>query len=66
MPLYGGIDRHANNSVVVLLNEQDPMIYQRRFATHLPEILEGLALYQADIQGIVVDPPTMGTGSSMA
>ena len=23
MPLYGGIDLHANNSVVVLLNEQD-------------------------------------------
>src|SRR5687767_10311442 len=24
MPLYGGIDLHANNSVVVLLNEQEP------------------------------------------
>jgi hypothetical protein len=23
MPLYGGIDLHANKSVVVLLNEQD-------------------------------------------
>jgi hypothetical protein len=30
MPLYGGIDLHANNSVVVLLNEQDQVIYQRR------------------------------------
>jgi len=27
MPLYGGIDLHANNSVVVLLDEQDQMIY---------------------------------------
>jgi hypothetical protein len=26
MPLYGGIDLHANNSVVVLLNEQDQVI----------------------------------------
>jgi hypothetical protein len=28
MPLYGGIDLHANHSVVVLLNEQDQSIYQ--------------------------------------
>ena len=31
MPLYGGIDRHANNSVIVLLNEQDEMIYRKVF-----------------------------------
>ena len=30
MPLYGGIDLHANNSVVVVLNEQDEVIYQKR------------------------------------
>ncbi len=27
MPLYGGIDLHANNKVVVLLDEQDQMVY---------------------------------------
>ena len=32
MPLYGGIDLHANNSVVVLLNDQDQVIYQKRLA----------------------------------
>src|SRR5499427_86235 len=55
MPLYGGIDLHANNSVIVLLNEQDQVIYQRRLANHLPTILEPLALYQADITGVVVE-----------
>src|SRR5215470_390840 len=55
MPLYGGIDLHANNSVVVLLNEQDQVIYQRRLANHLPTILEPLALYQADITGVLVE-----------
>jgi hypothetical protein len=39
MPLYGGIDLHANNSVVVLLNEQDEVIYQKRFPNDLPTIL---------------------------
>jgi len=28
MSLYGGIDLHANNSVVVLLNDQDQVVYQ--------------------------------------
>ena len=55
MPLYGGIDLHANNSVVVLLNEQDQMIYQRRFANHLPTILEQLAPYHSDLKGVVVE-----------
>jgi transposase len=55
MPLYGGIDLHANNSVVVLLNEQDQVIYQRRLANHLPTILEALAPYQADLTGVVVE-----------
>src|SRR5215211_4796988 len=55
MPLYGGIDLHANNSVIVLLNEQDKVIYQKRFPNDLPTILEQLAPYHADIEGLVVE-----------
>src|SRR5918999_298570 len=55
MPLYGGIDLHANNRVVVLLNEQDQVLYQQRLANHLPTILEPLAPSQADITGVVVE-----------
>ena len=36
MPLYGGIDLHANNSVVVLLNEQDQVIYQGSLPSFRP------------------------------
>jgi hypothetical protein len=43
MPLYGGMDLHANNRVVVLLTEQDQVLYHRRFANHLPTMLEPLA-----------------------
>jgi hypothetical protein len=39
MPLYGGIDLHANNQVVVLLDEQDQMFYHQRLSNHLPTIL---------------------------
>jgi transposase len=55
MSLYGGIDLHANNSVVVLLNEQDQVIYHRRLPNHLPTILEQLVPYSPDIQGVVVE-----------
>jgi transposase len=55
MSLYGGIDLHANNSVVVLLNDQDQRIYHKRFPNDLATILEQLAPYQADIEGLVVE-----------
>jgi transposase len=40
MPLYGGIDLHANTSVIVLLNEQDEVIYRKRVSNALPTLLE--------------------------
>src|SRR6266487_392594 len=55
MSLYGGIDLHANNSVIVLLNEQDQVIYHQRLANHLPTILEPLAPYHSDLKGVVVE-----------
>jgi transposase len=55
MPLYGGIDLHANNSVVVLLNDQDQVIYQKRLPNHLPTILAPLSLYHGEIEGVVVE-----------
>src|SRR5919201_5741950 len=55
MPLYGGIDLHANNSVVVILNDQDQVIYEKRLPNHLPAILEPLRLHPGEIEGVVVE-----------
>ena len=55
MPLYGGIDLHANNSVVVVLNELDEVIYQKRLANDLPTLLGQLAPYHVELQGVVVE-----------
>src|SRR5512145_1433991 len=55
MPLYGGIDLHANNSVVVLLNDQDQVIYQKRLPNQLPAILAPFVLYHGEIEGVVVE-----------
>jgi hypothetical protein len=51
MPLYGGIDLHANNRVVVLLDEQAQVIYHQRFSKHRPTILEQCAPYPAELTG---------------
>lgn len=40
MSLYGGMDLHANNRVVVLRNDQDQVVYQQRLPNNLPTILE--------------------------
>lgn len=58
MTLYGGIDLHANNSVVVVLDEQDRVVYQKRLRNELQEILQQLAPYKASLHGVVVAPPS--------
>src|SRR5919109_5222423 len=55
MSLYGGIDLHANNSVVVLINEQDEVLYQKRLPNALSTILEQVAPYQTALKGLVVE-----------
>jgi transposase len=55
MALYVGIDLHANNSVVVVLDEQDRVVYQKRLPNSLAHILQQLSPYQASIQGLVVE-----------
>jgi transposase len=55
MALYAGIDLHANNNVVVVIDEQDYRVYQKRLRNELPELLQALAPYQETLQGIVVE-----------
>src|SRR5499433_3965766 len=55
MPLYGGIDLHANNSVIVLLNEQDEVIYGKRLPNALYTGLDQLAAYRTEMKGLVVE-----------
>jgi hypothetical protein len=53
--LYGGIDLPDNNSVVVLLNEQDQVLSQKRISNAFPTLLTHLALFQSQLQGLVVE-----------
>ena len=40
MKLYSGIDLHSNNSVIVVINENDKVLYERRHANRAQDILE--------------------------
>lgn len=55
MELYGAIDLHSNNSMVVLLDKQDRAVLERRLPNKLPVILDQLEPYRERVQAIAVE-----------
>jgi transposase len=55
MKLYGGIDLHSNNCVMVLLDEEDRVVYEKRLPNDLGYVLLELAPYQGRVDGWVVE-----------
>ena len=55
MILYAAIDLHSNNSVLVILDENDQIMYERRLPNDLTCILPQLAPYREKIQAIAVE-----------
>jgi len=55
MKLYGGIDLHSNNCVVVLLDEQDRVVYQKRLDNDLGCVLAEIEPYGDSVEGLVVE-----------
>lgn len=55
MRLYCGIDLHANNSVVAVMDERDHVVFERRLPNELPAIVEALLPFRADLIGCVVE-----------
>ena len=55
MKLYVGIDLHSNNSVLVILDERDRIVYERRLPNELSYILAQLAPHRESIEAIAVE-----------
>lgn len=55
MEKYIGIDLHSDNSVVVVTDEEDRIIFQKRLANRLNEILAALAPHREEAVGVVVE-----------
>lgn len=55
MQKFSGIDLHSDNSMVVVSNEDDRIVYQRRLPNDLARIVQALAPYQNELVGVVVE-----------
>lgn len=55
MRLYAAIDLHSNNNVLVILDERDRVVYERRLPNELAAILNELKPHRKKIQGIAVE-----------
>lgn len=55
MKKYSGIDLHSTNSVVLVSDETDRVLYQRRLPNKLDEILGALEVHRAELVGVVVE-----------
>ena len=55
MNYYGGIDLHSDNAYVVIIDEVDNIVYEKRLSNDLVEVLNVLSTYQNGLQGLVVE-----------
>jgi transposase len=55
MRLYAGIDLHSNNSMVVVIDDQDRVMYEKRLGNELERILLVLAAFKQWLVGVVVE-----------
>ncbi|MDK8463467.1 IS110 family transposase [Marinobacter sp. SS13-12] len=55
MTLFSAIDLHSNNSVVVVIDEQDHILLQKRFPNDLSLILSALEPFRSELQSVAVE-----------
>lgn len=55
MSLYCGIDLHSTNQVVVILDEEDRAVLERRLPNRLEVVLEQLEPYREELAGVAVE-----------
>ncbi|CAE6823425.1 hypothetical protein R70006_06797 [Paraburkholderia domus] len=54
MKKFGGIDLHSSNSVVVVIDEVDHIVYQRRLPNDALQIRAALAPRRKELEGVVI------------
>lgn len=55
MKLYAGIDLHANNNYLAIIDDKDTRVYKRKLPNQPDVILAELEPFRKDISGIVVE-----------
>jgi len=52
---YCGIDLHSNNSVVIVSDDEDRIVFQKRLANDLGQIRGALEPYREELLGVVIE-----------
>ena len=52
---YCGIDLHSNNSVVIVSDDEDRIVLQKRLANDLGQIRGALEPHRSELVGVVVE-----------
>lgn len=52
---YVGMDLHSNNTVVVIIDDDEKWVFKRKFRNDLAEIKQALAPFKSSICGVVVE-----------
>ena len=55
MTHYCGIDLHSNNHVVVVIDDEDKRVYEKRLTNDLNLTTEALSPYRKSLQGVAVE-----------
>jgi transposase len=55
MDKFGGIDLHSNNSVEVISDEADRVVYKRRLLNDVIQIRADLGPYREELVGVVIE-----------
>lgn len=55
MSFYAGIDLHSNNNVLVVIDDEEQVLYRKRLRNELPLVIEALQPFQHELFGVVVE-----------
>ena len=55
MQHYCGIDLHSNNHVVVVIDEEDKRVFEKRLSNDLSLTLSALSAYRETLHGVAVE-----------
>ncbi len=55
MQTYAGIDLHSSNNFVGVINDKDKILYGKRHANRLEDVLRALKPFKNSLQGVVVE-----------
>ena len=53
MEVYAGLDLHATNTYVAMIDAENKVLYKQRHRNEVPAILSALDPFKKDIQGVV-------------